>query len=63
MMNFKVHRSFIILAAIVSALGLLGMLNMFGYPITYKIFGGVTIGHILGLSQIYIAYVMLKHYV
>lgn len=62
-LNWKIHRSIIILVSIVSALGLLGFLNMFGYPLTYKIFSGITVAHVLGIAQIYILYAMWKHYV
>lgn len=63
MVNWQVHRSFIILVAIVTAIGLLGVLDSFGYGLSFKIFGGITVSHILAAAQAYIVYVMWKKYV
>lgn len=60
--NWKVHRCFIILIAIATALGLLGFLDSLGYPFSYQLIGGVNIGHVIATAQAYVAYIMWKRY-
>lgn len=62
-MNWQIHRSFIILFSIVTALGLLGVLDSLGYGLAFKIFGRITVGYVLAAAQVYIVYIMWKRYV
>ena len=61
--NWKVHRSLIILVAAVTALGLMGVLDSLGYPLSFQLFGGVTLQHLVAAGQVYIAIIMWKRYV